>query len=51
MAVRIPEFERRTRIVCHFPLNRLPKRLRPNQLLVLHQFVKYLQKSIAWCNG
>lgn len=45
MAVRVPEFERRTRIVCHFPLNRLPKAPRPNQLRVLHHFVKYLQKT------
>ena len=45
MPAKIPEFERRTRIVCHFPLNRRPREIRPNQMRVVHEFINYLQKS------
>ena len=45
MAVKFPEIERRTRVVCHFPLNRHPEALKPNQLRVMHQFVKFLQRT------
>lgn len=45
MAAKFPEIERRTRIVCHFPLNRLPKPIKPNQLRVIHEFVNYLQRT------
>ena len=44
-ATKFPEIERRTRIVCHFPLNRLPKPIKPNQLRVIHEFVNYLQRT------
>lgn len=40
-----PNFERRTRIICHFPLNRQPDEHMPNQLYVVRDFVKYLQKT------
>ena len=45
MAAKFPEIERRTHIVCHFPLNRLPKPIKPNQLRVIHEFVNYLQRT------
>ena len=38
-------FERRTRLVCHLPLNRRPDQRKPNQLYVIHDFVKFLKKS------
>ena len=37
--------ERRSRIVCHFPMNRLPNPLKPNQIRVVHGFIKYLKKT------
>jgi hypothetical protein len=40
-----PTFERRTRIVCHFPLNRKPEHHNQNQLYVVADFMKYLKKS------
>jgi hypothetical protein len=45
VAATFPEIERRTRIVCHFPLNRLPKPIKPNQLRVIHEFVYFLQRT------
>ncbi len=45
MASKFVEFERRTRIVCHFPLNRMPTPIKPNQLRVVHEFINYLQKT------
>jgi hypothetical protein len=45
VAAKFPEIERRTRVVCHFPLNRPPKTIRPNQLRVIHEFVNHLQRS------
>jgi hypothetical protein len=42
---KFAEFERRTRIVCHFPLNRLPKPIKPNQMRVIHEFISFLQKT------
>jgi hypothetical protein len=37
--------ERRSRIVCHFPMNRLPDPLKPNQMRVVHNFIKFLKKT------
>ncbi len=47
MAEEFPEptFERRTRIVCHFPMNRRPDQRKRNQLFVLRDFIKYLKNS------
>ena len=45
MAHKTPVVERRSRIVCHFPMNRMPNPLKPNQMRVVHQFIKFLQKS------
>ena len=40
-----PVFERRTRIVCHFPLNRKPNQRKPNQIHVIRGFMKHLKQS------
>jgi hypothetical protein len=40
-----PTFERLTRIVCHFPLNRQPNQRKGNQLHVVAHFIEYLKKS------
>jgi hypothetical protein len=40
-----PVVERRSRIVCHFPMNRHPNPLKPNQMRVVHQFIKFLKKT------
>jgi hypothetical protein len=45
MPVKTRIVERRSRIVCHFPMNRLPDPLKPNQIRVVHGFVKYLKKT------
>ena len=45
MAAKTPIIERRSRIVCHFPMNRLPHELKPNQMRVVHEFVNYLKKT------
>jgi hypothetical protein len=37
--------ERRSRIVCHFPMNRAPESLRPNQMRVIHEFINFLKKT------
>jgi hypothetical protein len=42
---KLPVVERRSRIVCHFPMNRLPTDAKPNQLRVVHEFVRYLKKT------
>ena len=34
--------ERRSRIVCHLPMNRIPSELKPNQMRVVHEFVRFL---------
>ena len=45
MPARTPVVERRSRIVCHFPMNRLPDPLKPNQMRVVHQFIKFLKQT------
>ena len=42
---KIPEFETRTRIVCHFPMNRKADPLKPNQIRVMRAFIAYLQRT------
>ena len=44
-AAQEPTFERRTRLVCHLPLNRRPDQRKPNQLYVIFDFIKFLKKS------
>jgi hypothetical protein len=42
---KVPEIEVRTRIVCHFPMNRKPSQQSPNQLRVMRGFIRYLQTT------
>src|SRR6266478_6527730 len=42
---REPLIERRTRIVCHLPVNRRPDQRKPNQVYVVYDFIKFLKKS------
>lgn len=42
---KIPVVERRSRIVCHFPMNRVSKAAKSNQMRVLHEFIQYLKKT------
>jgi hypothetical protein len=43
--LKAPEFERLTRIVCHFPLNRKPNKQKPNQIHVVREFIEYLKST------
>lgn len=45
MPAKTPVVERRSRIVCHFPMNRLPETIKPNQMRVIHGFIKFLKKT------
>jgi hypothetical protein len=45
VAAKLPVIERRSRIVCHFPMNRLPTKAKPNQLRVVHGFIRFLKKT------
>lgn len=45
MPAKMPIIERRSRVVCHFPMNRLPARPKPNQMRVVHEFINFLKKS------
>lgn len=39
-----PIVERRSRIICHFPMNRLASKIKPNQMRVVHEFIRFLKK-------
>jgi hypothetical protein len=43
VTAKMPEVERWSRIVCHFPLNRLPNRKKPNQIRVVREFIQFLK--------
>lgn len=45
MPAKTPVVERRSRIICHFPMNRLPDPLKPNQMRVVHEFINFLKKT------
>ena len=45
MPAKKPIVERRSRIVCHFPMNRLPEQPKPNQMRVVHEFINFLKKT------
>lgn len=45
MPARTPVVERRSRIICHFPMNRIPSEIRPNQMRVVHEFIRFLKKT------
>ena len=45
MADKMPAIERLSRIVCHFPMNRLASQGKPNQLRVVHEFIRFLKKT------
>src|ERR1022692_2730338 len=42
---KTPVVERRSRIVCHFPMNRMPEPPKPNQMRVVHQFINFLKRT------
>lgn len=42
---KAPEFERLSRIVCHFPLNRKPNQQKPNQIHVVREFIEHLKTT------
>lgn len=45
MPAKMPIVERRSRIVCHFPMNRIPSAIKPNQMRVVHEFIRFLKKT------
>jgi hypothetical protein len=45
MSAKMPVIERRSRVVCHFPMNRIPSEVRPNQMRVVHEFIRYLKNT------
>jgi hypothetical protein len=45
MPGKVPIVERRSRIVCHLPMNRISSELKPNQMRVVHEFIRFLKKS------
>jgi hypothetical protein len=45
MPTKVPTVERRSRIVCHFPMNRMPSPIKPNQMRVIHEFIRFLKKT------
>ena len=46
MPEKMPTIERRSRIICHFPMNRLAIDGKPNQLRrVVHEFIRFLKKK------
>ena len=45
MPAKTPVVERRSRIVCHFPMNRMPEQPKPNQMRVVHEFINFLKRT------
>jgi hypothetical protein len=45
MPVKLPIVERRSRIVCHFPMNRVSSDIKPNQMRVIHEFIRFLKST------
>ena len=45
MPTKMPVVERRSRIICHFPMNRIISDFKPNQLRVIHEFIRFLKKT------
>src|SRR5438477_214737 len=45
MSVRMPVVECRSRIVCHLPMNRIPSEIKPNQMRVVHEFIRFLKRT------
>jgi hypothetical protein len=45
MPIRMPNVERRSRIICHLPMNRIPGDLKPNQMRVVHEFIRFLKST------
>lgn len=45
MSAKMPIVERRSRIVCHFPMNRIPSEKKPNQMRVVHEFIRFLKRT------
>ena len=44
MPLQAPIVERRSRITCHFPVNRIPSEAKPNQMRVVHEFIRFLTR-------
>ena len=45
MPAKPPVVERRSRILCHFPMNRMPDPIKPNQMRVVHEFIRFLKST------
>jgi hypothetical protein len=45
VADKMPVIERRSRIVCHFPMNRSPTVGKPNQLRVVYDYQRFAEKN------
>jgi hypothetical protein len=45
MPVKPPIVERRSRVICHFPMNRVSSEIKPNQMRVIHEFIRFLKRT------